>query len=107
MIFKVIEKRLQKTLPNEEVRKHLPAEWMAQTEELSDEDVFPKAEVKEKTVQTIEFMELPKAKPTVMKKAPIVEAKPEERKIKEKIDPRKLVIYSELMKPKYEERDLV
>lgn len=107
VVFKVIEKKLQKQLPKEDVIEPVQSEWMTQTEDSAGKEVFTKTEVSEKTVPSIEFKELPKAKPTIMKKALVEDVKPEEKKAKKKIDPKELVVYSELMKPKYQERDLV
>ena len=62
----------------------------------------PKYEVEEKVErQTVQQPQPVKPQPA-KKRKPMLE-EPEERK-REKIDPKKLVIYSEIMKPKYTEQ---
>lgn len=74
-----------------------PSEFYKEESEDDDEplDTLPKAEVKP------EVKKAEKSAPKAAKKAPIL--KEEAPKKKEKVDPKKLVVYSEIMKPKYTE----
>lgn len=108
LIFKVIEKKLKtagnskpKSDPDweeqlsemfraeepEVVTSAVPAEVVSLPDETADDEASPVQAVSEKAPRTA----LPK-KPVLME---------EPKKAKEKIDPKKLVIYSEIMKPKY------
>ena len=98
LVFKLVEKRLQASGRQQDAET--VQEWieMFSTEE-EQEEKAPEA-VK---IQLVE--EAPKAvkpKPVVQQKKPVKQILVEEEpKKKEKIDPKKLVIYSEIMKPKY------
>lgn len=111
IIFKIVEKRLEKSgksvtppvVPEEDAGQ--PdfdfQGWVR--EALYDEDkaVMPEAMLPEPEVMKQEATPKPVAKPASRKK-PVLMEETEERK-GEKIDPKKLVIYSEIMKPKYTE----
>jgi hypothetical protein len=92
IIFKVVGKNL-KSAAGDEVFPHVPFEPEDVPSVEEEKPLFEEAQIAlpAKPVQT---------KPSVRKpEVPIlVEEEPQE---KEKIDPKKLVIYSEIMKPKY------
>ena len=94
VLFKFIEKKLQ------ESGKAAQAEKMKEIHEMFFEEEEPVQPVAEDPVPV--FSEKREVTVAPVKKKPVMMA--EEKKIeKEKIDPRKLVIYSEIMKPKYQE----
>ena len=92
IIFKVVGKNL-KSAAGDEVFPHVPFEPEDVPSVEEEKPLFEEAQraLPAKPVQT---------KPSVRKpEVPIlVEEEPQE---KEKIDPKKLVVYSEIMKPKY------
>ena len=111
VIFKLIGKKLEqsgKIEASEKMREIVEAmgedndespivEW------LKEEPVVPKAPVVQQAPRT-EVKQKENVKPAVKKpkaKKPILVE--EEKKKAEKIDPKKLVIYSEIMKPKFTE----
>ena len=106
LVFKLVEKRLQASGRQQDAET--VQEWIEMFD-AADEDVQEKTEpaqqisVPEKPKPI--FVEAPRvvtpkqtAKPKKPARQILVE---EEPKKKEKIDPKKLVIYSEIMKPKY------
>ena len=120
VVFKLIEKKLQNSGHTEAAGKvrEILDQYMDETAE-EDETVSrpvepvvtqPEKEVRQTPVFMTESFpqvsEACKVKPTVRAKkkktSPIYEEKQNIEK-KDKIDPRKLVIYSEIMKPKYEQ----
>ena len=130
VIFKIIEKKLNdagtppKTRPSVDLSDLLDEEDASVQDEpvlLEDYDdiVFAGREPDESKPTVIEIPEVPKQAPTeyvlkpldlegkrsvnvTRKSSPILQEERNEKK-KEKIDPKKLVIYSEIMKPKYQE----
>ena len=112
VIFKVVESRLEKSgksVPTPAVQEEESGQpdfdfkgWVREAlyddEETSKPEAVPDPEiVKPKPAENVVRQTRPvtKKKPVLMEEAP-------ERK-GEKIDPKKLVIYSEIMKPKYTE----
>ena len=109
IVFKLIGKKLEQagkqkapqSTDNQEqiedwaevLRRHIEAQQMPQEPELPVQveriipDVRPVA---------------PKDKPSVVQPKPVILAEPDEEE-KEKIDKKKLILYSEIMKPKYKE----
>lgn len=77
----------------EVLRRHIEAQQMPQEPELpvQEERIIP-------DVRPV----APKDKPSVVQPKPVILAEPEEEE-KEKIDKKKLILYSEIMKPKYKE----
>ena len=108
LVFKLIEKRLQNAAQNQQqeageapvedwvetVRKHIE-------QQQAQNFVYENVEVVEKNEVTQPVQEAPKA--VVPKKKPILLE--EEKKEKEKIDVKKMIVYSEIMSPKYAEKD--
>ena len=97
VIFKLIGKKLENSGQPEKaqkVRELLQTFGEEEPEAVFDDD----GQITE--VKPV-IMEAPQPKPA-KKRKPMLE-EPEERK-REKIDPKKLVIYSEIMKPKYTEQ---
>ena len=110
-IFKAVSKKLENAgtqqapktfqdvleeLTMEEQRHEAPAPWPVQPEPVQPEPVQPKP-VQKSQPSTIEVV----TRQTAPKK-PILE-EPEPEGPKEKIDPKKLVLYSEIMNPKFNE----
>ena len=109
IVFKLIGKKLEQagkqnapqSTGNQEqiedwaevLRRHIEAQQMPQEPELpvQEERIIP-------DVRPV----APKAKPSVVQTKPVILAEPEEEE-KEKIDKKKLILYSEIMKPKYKE----
>ena len=123
IIFKLIEKRLQNSGKAEQAGKVREfAELFQDKESSSDFDGDESAFEDSAEPMTAPVVELPvKNEPvkvvapkpqktfvegqrmTRIKKAPAILMEEPEIKKKEKIDPKKLVIYSEIMKPKYQD----
>ena len=109
IVFKLIGKKLEQagkqkapqSTDNQEqiedwaevLRRHIEAQQMPQEPEhpVQEERIIP-------DVRPV----APKAKPSVVQTKPVILAEPEEEE-KEKIDKKKLILYSEIMKPKYKE----
>ena len=109
IVFKLIGKKLEQagqqnapqSTDNQEqiedwaevLRRHIEAQQMPQEPELpvQEERIIP-------DVRPV----APKDKPPVVQPKPVILAEPEEEE-KEKIDKKKLILYSEIMKPKYKE----
>lgn len=120
VIFKLIEKKLQQsgTAAQQETVRQIKELFEMEENDLTDEiedDVEPEigdyVEPEPKFVvnPVIEFLE--KVEPQVVKPAAPAQKKrtapilmeEKDNKKKEKIDPKKLVLYSEIMKPKHQE----
>lgn len=120
VIFKLIEKKLQQsgTAAQQETVRQIKDLFEMEENDLTDEiedDVEPEIgdyvepEPKFEVNPVIEFLE--KVEPQVVKPAAPAQKKrtapilmeEKDNKKKEKIDPKKLVLYSEIMKPKYQE----
>lgn len=120
VIFKLIEKKLQQsgTAAQQETVRRIKDLFEMEENDLTDEiedDVEPEigdyAEPEPKFVvnPVVEFLE--KVEPQVVKPAAPAQKKrtapilmeEKDNKKKEKIDPKKLVLYSEIMKPKHQE----
>ncbi|MGM9736444.1 MAG: hypothetical protein ACI3ZL_08545 [Candidatus Cryptobacteroides sp.] len=116
LVFKLIERTLQKSSDKGKSRKTFPGTHVPE----SLEEVFPvwsenafeadkadSPEVKNVQVEDAPVSGLPVfrevAKPTKPKATKMIfpSADSEKKPEKQKIDPKKLVIYSEIMKPKY------
>lgn len=120
VIFKLIEKKLQQsgTAAQQETVRQIKDLFEMEEDDLTDEiedDVEPEIgdyvepEPKFEVNPVIEFLE--KVEPQVVKPAAPAQKKrtapilmeEKDNKKKEKIDPKKLVLYSEIMKPKHQE----
>jgi hypothetical protein len=120
VIFKLIEKKLQQsgTAAQQETVRQIKDLFEMEENDLTDEiedDVEPEIgdyvepEPKFEVNPVIEFLE--KVEPQVVKPAAPAQKKrtapilmeEKDNKKKEKIDPKKLVLYSEIMKPKHQE----
>ena len=120
VIFKLIEKKLQQsgTAAQQETVRQIKELFEMEENDLTDEiedDVEPEIgdyvepEPKFEVDPVIEFLE--KVEPQVVKPAAPAQKKrtapilmeEKDNKKKEKIDPKKLVLYSEIMKPKHQE----
>lgn len=120
VIFKLIEKKLQQsgTAAQQETVRQIKDLFEMEENDLTDEiedDVEPEIgdyvepEPKFEVNPVIEFLE--KVEPQVVKPADPAQKKrtapilmeEKDNKKKEKIDPKKLVLYSEIMKPKHQE----
>lgn len=120
VIFKLIEKKLQQsgTAAQQETVRQIKDLFEMEENDLTDEiedDVEPEigdyVEPEPKLVvnPVVEFLE--KVEPQVVKPAAPAQKKrtapilmeEKDNKKKEKIDPKKLVLYSEIMKPKHQE----
>ena len=120
IIFKLIEKKLQQsgTAAQQETVRQIKDLFEMEENDLTDEiedDVEPEIgdyvepEPKFEVNPVIEFLE--KVEPQVVKPAAPAQKKrtapilmeEKDNKKKEKIDPKKLVLYSEIMKPKHQE----
>lgn len=120
VIFKLIEKKLQQsgTAAQQETVRQIKDLFEMEEDDLTDEiedDVEPEIgdyvepEPKFEVNPVIEFLE--KVEPQVAKPAAPAQKKrtapilmeEKDNKKKEKIDPKKLVLYSEIMKPKHQE----
>lgn len=120
VIFKLIEKKLQQsgTAAQQETVRQIKELFEMEENDLTDEiedDVEPEigdyVEPEPKFVvnPVVEFLE--KVEPQVVKPAAPAQKKrtapilmeEKDNKKKEKIDPKKLVLYSEIMKPKHQE----
>lgn len=109
IIFKLIEKRLQNSGKAEQAGKVREFAELFQDKETAEPMTAPVVElpVKNEPVKVV----VPKPQKTFVegqrmtriKKAPAILMEEPEIKKKEKIDPKKLVIYSEIMKPKYQD----
>ena len=109
IIFKLIEKRLQNSGKTEQAGKVREFAELFQNKETAEPMTAPVVElpVKNEPVKVV----APKPQKTFVegqrmtriKKAPAILMEEPEIKKKEKIDPKKLVIYSEIMKPKYQD----
>jgi hypothetical protein len=109
IIFKLIEKRLQNSGKTEQAGKVREFAELFQDKETAEPMTAPVVElpVKNEPVKVV----APKPQKTFVegqrmtriKKAPAILMEEPEIKKKEKIDPKKLVIYSEIMKPKYQD----
>ncbi|MBE6237255.1 MAG: hypothetical protein E7116_03750 [Bacteroidales bacterium] len=109
IVFKLIGKKLEQagqqnapqSTDNQEqiedwaevLRRHIEAQQMPQEPELPVQE--------ERIIPDVRLV-APKAKPSVVQPKPVILAEPEEEE-KEKIDKKKLILYSEIMKPKYKE----
>ena len=118
VIFKLIAKKFEKAGQSEKaqkVREILQTFGEDETEVVFDDEGHvtevkpvimeaPKYEVEEAVKrQTVQQPQPVKSQPKPAKKRKPMLEEPEEKK-REKIDPKKLVIYSEIMKPKYTEQ---
>lgn len=117
VIFKLIGKRLEQAGKDEEAGKirEFSKKYLDQESEDSDfEDIRQwfngDSEPEEEAPLEVPVVELPKEEAVPAfdilkkdKKSPILQEEDSNKEKKEKIDPRKLVIYSEIMKPKYTE----
>lgn len=120
VIFKLIEKKLQQsgTAAQQETVRQIKDLFEMEENDLTDEiedDVEPEIgdyvepEPKFEVNPVVEFLE--KVEPQVVKPAAPAQKKrtapilmeEKDNKKKEKIDPKKLVLYSEIMKPKHQE----
>lgn len=120
VIFKLIEKKLQQsgTAAQQETVRQIKDLFEMEEDDLTDEiedDVEPEIgdyvepEPKFEVNPVIEFLE--RVEPQVVKPAAPAQKKrtapilmeEKDNKKKEKIDPKKLVLYSEIMKPKHQE----
>ena len=120
VIFKLIEKKLQQsgTAAQQETVRQIKDLFEMEEDDLTDEiedDIEPEIgdyvepEPKFEVNPVIEFLE--KVEPQVVKPAAPAQKKrtapilmeEKDNKKKEKIDPKKLVLYSEIMKPKHQE----
>lgn len=120
VIFKLIEKKLQQsgTAAQQETVRQIKELFEMEENDLTDEiedDVEPEIgdyvepEPKFEVNPVIEFLE--RVEPQVVKPAAPAQKKrtapilmeEKDNKKKEKIDPKKLVLYSEIMKPKHQE----
>lgn len=120
VIFKLIEKKLQQsgTAAQQETVRQIKDLFEMEENDLTDEiedDVEPEIgdyvepEPKFEVNPVIEFLE--RVEPQVVKPAAPAQKKrtapilmeEKDNKKKEKIDPKKLVLYSEIMKPKHQE----
>lgn len=129
-IFKLIEKKLQTSGKEEQAKKvrdftdifkedessssyegdesafEESAEPMAApaVERLQNNEPVPLKRVESETVgKTVSFFNVEGQKVIRKKKAPVILLEEPQIKKKEKIDPKKMVIYSEIMKPKYQD----
>lgn len=129
-IFKLIEKRLQTSGKVEQAKKvrdfadifkedETPSSYEGDEsafEESAEPMAVPEVELPRKketapfeaaahtTAQkTVSFFDMEGQKMTRKKKAPAILVEEPAKKKKEKIDPKKMVIYSEIMKPKYQD----
>ena len=129
-IFKLIEKKLQTSGKEEQAKKvrdftdifkedessssyegdesafEESAEPMAApaVERPQNNDPVPLKRVESETVgKTVSFFNVEGQKVIRKKKAPVILLEEPQIKKKEKIDPKKMVIYSEIMKPKYQD----
>ena len=114
LIFKLIEKKLQQsgTERQRETMQQIKELFEDESEGLPDEsEIEPEPEIVQQpeVAPVIVFPE--KVEPAVVKpaaikrkknSAPILQEEKNDKK-KDKIDPKKLVLYSEIMKPKYKE----
>ena len=117
VIFKLIGKRLEQAGKDEEAGKirEFSKKYLDQESEDSDfEDIRQwfngDSEPKEEAPLEVPVVELPKEEAVPAfdilkkdKKSPILQEEDSNKEKKEKIVPRELVIYSEIMKPKYTE----
>ena len=120
VIFKLIEKKLQQsgTAAQQETVRQIKDLFEMEEDDLTDEiedDIEPEIgdyvepEPKFEVNPVIEFLE--RVEPQVVKPAAPAQKKrtapilmeEKDNKKKEKIDPKKLVLYSEIMKPKHQE----
>lgn len=129
-IFKLIEKRLQTSGKVEQAKKIRDFADIFKEDESSlsyegDESAFEESAVpmtapavdsprkdepaplksvkSEDGGKTVSFFNVEGQKVIRKKKAPVILMEEPEKKKKEKIDPKKMVIYSEIMKPKYQD----
>ena len=129
-IFKLIEKKLQTSGKEEQAKKVRDFTDIFKEDESSssyegDESAFeesaepmaapaverpqnnepvPLKRVESETVgKTVSFFNVEGQKVIRKKKAPVILLEEPQIKKKEKIDPKKMVIYSEIMKPKYQD----
>ena len=116
LIFKLIGSRLEKSGQPGKAGKILREfgealdgedspmnDWKHLGEELfgkPESEIGPKVESVELPVETV-IRQVPTSSKTP--KSPMIVEEDETKKKREKIDPKKLVIYSEIMKPKYTE----
>ena len=112
LIFKLIEKKLQQsgTERQRETMQQIKELFEDESEGLPDEfEPEPEIVQQPEVAPVIVFPE--KVEPAVVKpaaikrkknSAPILQEEKNDKK-KDKIDPKKLVLYSEIMKPKYKE----
>lgn len=130
VIFKLIEKKLQTSGKEEQAKKVRDFTDIFKEDESSssyegDESAFeesaepmaapavelprenetvPLKRVESETVgKTVSFFNVEGQKVIRKKKAPVILLEEPQIKKKEKIDPKKMVIYSEIMKPKYQD----
>ena len=100
VIFKLIEKRLEKASEasqpvedwEQEIQRYLQQQQNG-LENLQTEKAVEKAPVVKTTVEGAHAVKPKNIKPVLV----------EEEKKKEKIDVKKMIVYSEIMKPKYNE----
>ena len=120
VIFKLIGKRLEQAGKDEEAGKirEFSKKYLDQESEDSDfEDIRQwfngDSEPKEEAPLEVPVVELPKEEAVPAfdilkkdKKSPTLQEEDSNKEKKEKIVPRKLVIYSEIMKPKYSDEEI-
>ena len=111
VIFKLIGKKLEAAQQEQSKQSQSPEEWaevlrrhmqMPQDPEL--EELLKEAPTASEAMRTQQMKQVQGKKTTESKPAPVKKASPilkeEVKKPKEKIDPKKLIVYSEIMKPK-------
>ena len=109
-IFRWIGKSFEKAAGQQLPQTSLPDEFEQIFQELTDVQPEEQPEISvhrhEEPAPVVERPLVVEQKPTVVRKPvkPVVPVKETDiRQKKEKIDPKKLVVYSEIMKPKYTE----
>ena len=111
VIFKLIGKKLEAAQQEQSKQSQSPEEWaevlrrhmqMPQDPEL--EELLKEAPTASEAMRTQQMKQVQGRKTAESKPAPVKKSSPilkeEVKKPKEKIDPKKLIVYSEIMKPK-------
>ena len=112
IVFKLIGKKLEQAAQNaspqeqpvedwvETLRRHLEAQQQMQpAKPVVEETEVVKTLLHQPDVQKVKGREVPQALEAKKTVKPVLKEEP--KKKKEKIDVRKMIIYSEIMKPKY------
>ena len=124
LIFKLIEKKLKESGKIQQAESLHEITDLFTEEGQEEQDVYKEPVLMDKHEEVVIPVKIPESKPvavegqrslhksavparssakkTVAKRPPILQEEVKTKK-KEKIDPKKLVIYSEIMKPKYQE----